>query len=312
MKNKQINIVIRLISFLFIAMFIWMTVQHFNAQLLFDLMHTLVSQPWHASYMFIMYGLAFVLRAMAWKWYLPQARFQTCIDGLFASLFINHIFRLKLAMLLALAYAQGEIASRLRLLPSLSLYYAFSICLFYFLCFFGAVVYMHTVIRSAVIFPLVFGGIVMLFFVLRRIDLSWLQKHKQHWNMIWKSRRFVPIVVAVVFSWICEAVVLFEMAKMVAFPLSFAQSLWVNSMTVGGQIFQMTPGGLATYEAVMAFALTRIHPYWEQAYALALVTHLFKFYFLMSSDYMYGFASRHYGHSFERRTQREKASKFEK
>ncbi|KHF29773.1 hypothetical protein LR68_01558 [Anoxybacillus sp. BCO1] len=119
----------------------------------------------------------------------------------------------------------------------------------------------------------------MLFFVLRRIDLSWLQKHKQHWNMIWKSRRFVPIVVAVVFSWICEAVVLFEMAKMVAFPLSFAQSLWVNSMTVGGQIFQMTPGGLATYEAVMAFALTRIHPYWEQAYALALVTHLFKFLF---------------------------------
>lgn len=189
-------------------------------------------------------------------------------------------FRLKLAMLLALAYAQGEIASRLRLLPSLSLYYAFSICfVLFFFCFFGAVVYMHTVIRSAVIFPLVFGGIVMLFFVLRRIDLSWLQKHKQHWNMIWKSRRFVPIVVAVVFSWICEAVVLFEMAKMVAFPLSFAQSLWVNSMTVGGQIFQMTPGGLATYEAVMAFALTRIHPYWEQAYALALVTHLFKFLF---------------------------------
>ncbi|KHF29774.1 hypothetical protein LR68_01559 [Anoxybacillus sp. BCO1] len=96
MKNKQINIVIRLISFLFIAMFIWMTVQHFNAQLLFDLMHTLVSQPWHASYMFIMYGLAFVLRAMAWKWYLPQARFQTCIDGLFASLFINHIFPIKI------------------------------------------------------------------------------------------------------------------------------------------------------------------------------------------------------------------------
>ncbi len=280
MKNKQINIVIRLISFLFIAMFIWMTVQHFNAQLLFDLMHTLVSQPWHASYMFIMYGLAFVLRAMAWKWYLPQARFQTCIDGLFASLFINHIFPIKIgdAARIGICARRDRISFAI-VAESVIVLRLLDLLVLFFFAFFGAVVYMHTVIRSAVIFPLVFGGIVMLFFVLRRIDLSWLQKHKQHWNMIWKNRRFVPIVVAVVFSWICEAVVLFEMAKMVAFPLSFAQSLWVNSMTVGGQIFQMTPGGLATYEAVMAFALTRIHPYWEQAYALALVTHLFKFLF---------------------------------
>lgn len=280
MKNKQINIVIRLISFLFIAMFIWMTVQHFNAQLLFDLMHTLVSQPWHASYMFIMYGLAFVLRAMAWKWYLPQARFQTCIDGLFASLFINHIFPIKIgdAARIGICARRDRISFAI-VAESVIVLRLLDLLVLFFFAFFGAIVYMHTVIRSAVIFPLVFGGIVMLFFVLQRIDLSWLQKHKQHWNMIWKSRRFVPIVVAIVFSWICEAVVLFEMAKMVAFPLSFAQSLWVNSMTVGGQIFQMTPGGLATYEAVMAFALTRIHPYWEQAYALALVTHLFKFLF---------------------------------
>jgi len=280
MKNKQINIVIRLISLVCIAIFIWMTVQHFNAQLLLNLMHKLVSQPGHASYMFMMYGLAFVLRAMAWKWYLPQARFQTCVDGLFASLFINHIFPIKVGDV-----ARIGICARRDRIPftivaeSVIILRLLDLIVLFFFAFFGAIVYMHTVIRSAMIFPLIFGGLVVLFFVLRRIDLSWLQKHKQHWNMIWKSRRFVPIVVAIVFSWICEAVVLFEMAKMVAFPLSFAQSLWVNSMTVGGQIFQMTPGGLATYEAVMAFALTRIHSYWEQAYALALVTHLFKFLF---------------------------------
>ncbi|EMI10646.1 hypothetical protein F510_1377 [Anoxybacillus gonensis] len=257
-----------------------MTVQHFNAQLLLNLMHKLVSQPGHASYMFMMYGLAFVLRAMAWKWYLPQARFQTCVDGLFASLFINHIFPIKVGDV-----ARIGICARRDRIPftivaeSVIILRLLDLIVLFFFAFFGAIVYMHTVIRSAMIFPLIFGGLVVLFFVLRRIDLSWLQKHKQHWNMIWKSRRFVPIVVAIVFSWICEAVVLFEMAKMVAFPLSFAQSLWVNSMTVGGQIFQMTPGGLATYEAVMAFALTRIHSYWEQAYALALVTHLFKFLF---------------------------------
>lgn len=280
MKNKQIKILMRLISLICIVAFIWMTIHHFDAQLLFDLMHKLVSQPWHTGYMVVMYSFAFVLRAMAWKWYLPQARFQTCIDGLFASLFINHIFPIKIGDV-----ARVGICAKQNRIPfsivaeSVVVLRLLDLIVLFFFAFLGAIVYMHMIIRSAVIFPLIFGGIVFLFFLLRRIDLSWLQKHKQHWNMIWKSHRFVLIVVAIVFSWICEAVVLFEMAKMVAFPLSFSEALWVNSMAVGGQVFQMTPGGLATYEAVMAFALTRVHSHWEQAYALALATHAFKFVF---------------------------------
>ncbi|MCX8001782.1 MAG: flippase-like domain-containing protein [Anoxybacillus mongoliensis] len=280
MKTKRIKILMRLISLICIVAFIWMTIHHFDARLLFDLMHRLVSQPWHASYMFIMYGLAFVLRAIAWKWYLPQARFQTCIDGLFASLFINHIFPIKMGDVARIGIcARRDRIPFMIVAESVIILRLLDLIVLFFFAFFGAIVYMHTVIRSAIIVPLIFGGGVVLFFVLRRIDLSWLQKYKQHWNMIWKSRRFVPIVVAIVFSWVCEAVVLFEMTKMIAFPLAFTEALWVNSMVVGGQVFQMTPGGLATYEAVMAFALTRIHSDWEQAYALALATHLFKFLF---------------------------------
>lgn len=280
MKAKQIKILIRIISFICIASFIWITIHHFDAHVLFDLAYKIVSQPWHASYMVIMYGLAFVLRAIAWKWYLPQARFQTCIVGIFASLFVNHILPIKIGDVprIGICVKQERIPFSMVTHSVIVLRFLDFIILFFF-AFLGAIIYMHTVVRSALIFPLAFGGVVALFFVLRRMDPSWLQKHKQHWSMIWKSRRFVPISVVVVFSWICESVVLFEMAKMIAFPLSFAEALWVNSMAVGGQVFQMTPGGVATYEAVMAFALTRVHSHWEQAYALALATHAFKFVF---------------------------------
>ncbi|GCD81614.1 MAG: hypothetical protein CW344_15510 [Parageobacillus thermoglucosidasius] len=37
--------------------------------------------------------------------------------------------------------------------------------------------------------------------------------------------------------------------------------------------------GLGTYEAVMAFAITRIAPDWSSAYMAAMMTHVFKFVF---------------------------------
>ncbi|MBB6177484.1 hypothetical protein HNQ82_002318 [Anoxybacillus tengchongensis] len=280
MKTKQIKILMRLISLICIVAFIWMTIHHFDARLLFDLMHRLVSQPWHTSYMFTMYGLAFVLRAIAWKWYLPHTHFQTCVDGLFASLFINHIFPIKIGDVarIGICAKQNRIPFAI-VAQSVIVLRLFDFIVLFLFAFSGAIVYMQTLVRSALVFPLVVAGIIALFVVLQQMNPSWIQKHKQHWNVIRKSRRVGPIVVAIVFSWVCEAVVLFEMAKMIAFPLSFTEALWVNSMAVGGQVFQMTPGGLATYEAVMAFALTRIHSDWEQAYALALATHLFKFLF---------------------------------
>ena len=280
MKNKKLKIVIRLISLLFIAAFIWMTIQHFDTELLFSLMHKLVAQPWRTGYMVAMYGLAFVFRALAWRWYLPYARFQTCLDGLFASLFMNHISPIKIGDVARI----GVCATKERMpfpivAQSVVVLRLLDLLVLFLFASFGAIVYMHTMTSSFLIFPLIVGGASVVFVVLIRMFPSWLQRHKQHWNMVYHSRRFVPIFVSVVLSWICEAVVLFEMAKMVAFPLTFAEALWVNSMAVGGQVFQMTPGGLATYEAVMAFALTRIHSNWEQAYVLALVTHLFKFLF---------------------------------
>ncbi len=68
-------------------------------------------------------------------------------------------------------------------------------------------------------------------------------------------------------------------ARAVDMPLSFWQAVWVNSATVSGQVAQVAPGGLGTYESVMAFALAQLETPWGTAYTAAVLTHAFKFLF---------------------------------
>lgn len=85
----------------------------------------------------------------------------------------------------------------------------------------------------------------------------------------------VIIILLIVMSWICEAFVIYEIAS----SLTFIQAVWVNSMTIAGQVFQLTPGGLGTYETVMTFALRALGVEEVAAYEWALMSHGFKFIF---------------------------------
>jgi uncharacterized membrane protein YbhN (UPF0104 family) len=76
-------------------------------------------------------------------------------------------------------------------------------------------------------------------------------------------------------SWVLEAFVLFGIAR----TLPFMQAIWINSITIAGQVFQLTPGGIGTYETVMTFALTAIGVPTADAYEWALLSHGFKFLF---------------------------------
>jgi uncharacterized membrane protein YbhN (UPF0104 family) len=143
----------------------------------------------------------------------------------------------------------------------------------------GIYVYIGTFSVSLFFFPAIVVSLSLGIWGVRRWKPLFFQKHKELFLEAFRSPFRVPMVMAIIGSWICEAVVLFEIANMFTFPLSFWQAVWVNSMAVAGQIFQVTPGGLATYEAVMAFALTRLHPDWQETYTIALLTHALKFIF---------------------------------
>jgi uncharacterized membrane protein YbhN (UPF0104 family) len=80
-------------------------------------------------------------------------------------------------------------------------------------------------------------------------------------------------------SWVLEAVVLYGTATAVEQDISLIHSIWINSVTVAGQVFQITPGGIANYETIMTFALGMAGIAKKEAYSIAILTHSMKFIF---------------------------------
>ncbi|MNG16382.1 hypothetical protein D3C84_1002920 [compost metagenome] len=78
-------------------------------------------------------------------------------------------------------------------------------------------------------------------------------------------------------SWVLEAAILLGIARMGGIELTAASSVWANSVTIGGQVFHITPGGIGTYENTLSGALAALGVSWDEAYAVALLTHAFKF-----------------------------------
>ncbi len=92
------------------------------------------------------------------------------------------------------------------------------------------------------------------------------------WRGIW-------IIGLTLISWILEAAVIYGVVLNGGSSISFVQAIWVNSITVAGQIFQITPGGIASYEAIMVFALGANGIAAENAYSAAVITHGLKYLF---------------------------------
>jgi glycosyltransferase AglD len=283
MKNNLVKIAFRTISIILIVAFFFLSYHYFDFHMLLSHIVNILKQPDKLLLMFLMYGSSFLLRAFAWKWYVNKnIPFQTYMNGLLMSLFINHLAPIKMGDVVRigiLAKQQNVTADEalhsvavLRMLDIFVLL-VFAGCGVYY--YFGEIAFQNNV-------WILFGlcGIGMVFFMLlQKWKPEFVMKHINMMKQALLGRNSILIIGAVFLSWMFEAIVVYEMAKIIRFPLSMLQSIWVNSITVAGQVFQIAPGGLTTYEAVMVFSLTRILPMWEEAYTIAVLTHSFKFIF---------------------------------
>jgi uncharacterized membrane protein YbhN (UPF0104 family) len=79
-------------------------------------------------------------------------------------------------------------------------------------------------------------------------------------------------------GWMLEAVVVWSVAASLDSRLGIEQALLVHVLTIIGQVFHVTPGGVGTYEAVMSALLHQVALY-PLAFALqvAILSHIFKF-----------------------------------
>ncbi|WP_349408080.1 lysylphosphatidylglycerol synthase transmembrane domain-containing protein [Pseudalkalibacillus sp. SCS-8] len=226
----------------------------------------------------VVYCLAFVLRAIAWRLSLMDTiSLKWGMIGIFYSFVMNHILPIKAGDLIraGVVTTHHDITYRQSLfsvvaLRSLDLIILGSIALF------GAFYFGYHI--SSLIFFLIVAclGIGMWFAWIYRSRFIWIRKGIDHLIQLgW--RRSLLIISISGMSWILEGIVLYEVSNLFSEGLSFFKSVWANSVTIAGQVFHFTPGGLGTYESVMTGVLLFLGISLKTGYTLALLTHLYKF-----------------------------------
>lgn len=240
----------------------------------------------------LLYTLSFLLKGWAWRLYV-DGRISTmvCLEGLFASLFVNHVLPVKAGDLVraGLAAKRGSVSwdealHSVVVLRSLDLLSLGGIAAA------GALllglqwpVERYVLYLAAVgIAAVAAAGLIWMKRYSNRGDF--LKRHLQMAGKVIAGKRGWLIIFLTLASWILEGAVVFGAAMFLKAELSFPLAVWVTAMTVAGQVFQFTPGGLGTYEGVMAssLALGTAMPL-ETGFAIALTAHGYKFIYSYAS-----------------------------
>jgi len=270
----------RTIASLLVAAFLILTFYFLDPGTLKTEIMILASDPVLLLLIFTSYFFAFLARGIAWKLYLiNKASLSTCMYGLFYSLLLNHLLPVK----------AGDFA-RIGILkarePKISTHEAFN-----------SVIVLR-VLDTVILFCMAVIGLAFLELPINGVVLTWLSaaagiglifiyirfrkfftKHLKLMKTAFFGKRGTLIVFLTVTSWILEAGVIYGVVLNGGNHFNLLHAVWVNSITVAGQIFQITPGGIASYEAVMVFALGASGIVGNHAYSAAVITHGLKYIF---------------------------------
>ena len=112
-----------------------------------------------------------------------------------------------------------------------------------------------------------------------KVFSCFLRRQFELFKQAFSGKNGVVISAAIGLSWILEAAVLYGTVIIYNGDLSMIEAVFANSVTVSGQIFQITPGGIANYESFLVFALRLFGFTIQEGYTIAIVTHAVKFFF---------------------------------
>ncbi|MCM3572120.1 MULTISPECIES: lysylphosphatidylglycerol synthase transmembrane domain-containing protein [Mesobacillus] len=270
----------KLISILLITAFLIMTFYYLDAGMMIEEIKAIATKPGILLLIFSSYFLAFLARGAAWKLYLNnRVRLTTCMYGLFYSLLLNHLLPVKagdFARIGVLKAREPDITGLEAFNSVIVLRVMDTIILFGMAS--AGLAFLELPLNGKFFVWLGVSGVVVtiiLYYKFRAFfdrQLTIMKNAFIGWRGIW-------IIMLTLISWILEAAVIYGVVLNGGSNISFVQAIWVNSITVAGQIFQITPGGIASYEAIMVFALgaNGIAP--ENAYTAAVITHGLKYLF---------------------------------
>lgn len=98
------------------------------------------------------------------------------------------------------------------------------------------------------------------------------------WQRYYRRSFSLSAVMLTMAGWMLEAVVIWSVVFALAGQIGAGEALLVHVLTIVGQTFHVTPGGIGTYEAVMSTLLHQVAGQsWEFALQAAILSHGFKF-----------------------------------
>jgi uncharacterized membrane protein YbhN (UPF0104 family) len=282
--KKSKAILLKSGAFIIVLIFSVLSIRYFQIETLIEE----VVSFWRNSTLFwgtsAAYLLAFLLRALAWKIYIPKkVKYTHCVQGVLLSLFINHITPIKAgdivrAGLMAAkekSLSLDESAHSVIVMRVLDVFTLVSItAMGLFMLGRNISFNVPEWIIAAALSLFIFAAV-----LLRKYMPLFFKKHFIMAKEAFTQKRSLFILPLVICSWILEGFVIWNVAESMGIQLTFLQSSWVNSLTVGGQVFQITPGGISTYESVMTAALTFIGIGVKEAYTASILSHGYKFVF---------------------------------
>jgi hypothetical protein len=282
--------ILRILQFALVAAFVWLLWRHFDAEAVLAGWRALSGRPELLLGMTAAYAAAFWLRAVAWRLYLPPAhrpRVSLLYHGLIYSLLLNHVLPVKAGDVarVGVLWRRGHTPGALAL-QSVAVLRALDLAALALLAAAGAPLllgageaapaYLQATAALAVAITAAFA--------LRLADkLPWPAARRQaaYARAALRGARGAAIAALVLASWALEAAVVLGVAVAVAGPHALAplEALWANAFTIAGGPAYVGPGGIGGYESAMSYALARAGLAPDDALAVALLSHGYKFAF---------------------------------
>ncbi len=269
------------IRILLLSMFLILLFFFLDKEFLMDSGRRMLQNPITIFIVISIYFLSFFLKGIAWKMYLNDGvRLTSCLYGLFYSLLFNHLFPLKVGdglRVMIMNNRETHISVEksfhsvfvLRIMDTMSLLIIVLIGLPFFTIPFSAL-------------NVFFIFVITLFvgaFILKKMFPAFFTRHWQLLTSSLSGKNGFVILSLIFFSWILEGAILFGVSGILEPALHIGVSIWVNSVTILGQLFQFAPGGIATYESVMSYTLFTLGIPLEIGLSMAIFSHGIKFIF---------------------------------
>lgn len=254
----------------------------FDLNELLQHMRTLTEKPQWLVFMFVTYLLSFMLKAAAWRMYAgSQERFGIYYHGIIYSLLVNHLLPVKAGDIVRAGFLMKTARKSWDdALHSVAVMRLLDVLVLGVISCMG-VLWIGLSASWAWIILIITG--IMVSVVLLKLtplrNMAFVQKHWAYFKSIMLSGKGVFVMVCVTVSWMLEAAVIYGVARIMVLNLGAASLVWANSVTIAGQVFHITPGGVGTYESTLSGSLVVLGIGWKEAYAAAVLSHTFKFTF---------------------------------